>query len=99
MLGFGPTLLLTRTVRAVSEAAARGAAGLSPLGSCGSPQANRADQEQIRMTFDVVAGFDEARAELLDGVRLPTRAWGPAGYSIRVAHRPSGERAAFDRIG
>jgi cell division protease FtsH len=76
LLGFGPTLLLVALFVLLARRAARGAGGLGPLGNFGRSQARRADPEKIRVTFDDVAGIDEAKAELLDIVQFlqsPTR--------------------------
>jgi cell division protease FtsH len=56
------------------RATAGGAAGA--LGNFGRSQARRVDPEKIRVTFDDVAGIDEAKAELteiVDFLRTPER--------------------------
>ncbi len=77
LLGFGPTLLLVGLfVLLARRAAAAGGGGLGGLGAFGRSQARRVDPEQIRVTFQDVAGIDEAKAELteiVDFLRDPTR--------------------------
>jgi cell division protease FtsH len=74
LLGFGPTLLLVGLfILLVRRAAAGG--GMGALGNFGRSQARRIDPEKIRVTFDDVAGIDEAKAELteiVDFLRDPT---------------------------
>src|SRR5205085_1044095 len=75
LLGFGPTLLIVGLfVLVARRAAGRGAMGA--LGSFGRSSARRVDPETIRVTFDDVAGIDEAKAELteiVDFLRSPER--------------------------
>jgi cell division protease FtsH len=75
LLGFGPTLLLVGLfILLARRATAGGAAGA--LGNFGRSQARRVDPEKIRVTFDDVAGIDEAKAELteiVDFLRTPER--------------------------
>jgi cell division protease FtsH len=76
LLGFGPTLLLVGLFVLLGRRAAAGAGGLGGLGSFGRSQARRVDPEQIRVTFDDVAGIDEAKGELteiVDFLRTPER--------------------------
>jgi cell division protease FtsH len=78
LLGFGPTILLIALFwffvrRAASSA---GGGGLGGLGNFGRSQARRVDPEKIRVTFDDVAGIDEAKAELteiVDFLKTPDR--------------------------
>jgi cell division protease FtsH len=75
LLGFGPTLLIIGLfVLAARRAGAGG--GLGGLASFGRSQARRVDPEKIRVTFDDVAGIDEAKRELseiVDFLRAPER--------------------------
>jgi cell division protease FtsH len=75
LLGFGPTLLIIGLfVLLAKRAASGGAAGA--LGAFGRSRARRVDPEKIRVTFDDVAGIDEAKAELteiVDFLRNPDR--------------------------
>ena len=74
LLGFGPTLLLVGLFVLLASRASRG--GMGALGAFGRSQARRVDPEQIRVTFDDVAGIDEAKAELseiVDFLRDPER--------------------------
>jgi cell division protease FtsH len=59
LLGFGPTLLIVGLFIMIARRAAAGG-GMGALGSFGRSQARRVDPEQIRVTFDDVAGIDEA---------------------------------------
>jgi cell division protease FtsH len=77
LLGFGPTLLLVGLFVLLARRAQGGAGGgLGGLGNFGRSQARRVDPEKIRVTFDDVAGIDEAKAELteiVDFLREPER--------------------------
>jgi len=78
LLGFGPTLLLVGlfVLLARRAQAAGGGGGLGGLGNFGRSQARRVDPEKIRITFDDVAGIDEAKAELaeiVDFLKTPER--------------------------
>ena len=69
LLGFGPTLLFVGLYVMLVR---RGGGGA--LGSFGRSRARRADPERIKVTFDDVAGIDEAKAELteiVDFLRTP----------------------------
>ena len=58
------------------RAEAAGGGGLGGLGNFGRSQARRVDPEKIRVTFDDVAGIDEAKAELteiVDFLKTPER--------------------------
>jgi len=75
LLGFGPTLLIVGLFILIARRAAAGG-GMGALGSFGKSQARRIDPEKIRVTFDDVAGIDEAKAELteiVDFLRNPER--------------------------
>ncbi|HEY1714527.1 MAG TPA: ATP-dependent zinc metalloprotease FtsH [Solirubrobacteraceae bacterium] len=77
LLGFGPTILLVGLfVLLARRAQAGGGGGLGGLGNFGRSQARRVDPEKIRVTFDDVAGIDEAKAELteiVDFLKTPER--------------------------
>ena len=76
LLGFGPTLLLIGLFYLFARRARAGAGGLGGLGNFGRSQARRVDPEKIRVTFDDVAGIDEAKAELteiVDFLKTPDR--------------------------
>ncbi len=75
LLGFGPTLLLVGLFVLLARRAAAGG-GMGALGNFGRSQARRVDPEKIRVTFDDVAGIDEAKSELteiVDFLRQPER--------------------------
>jgi cell division protease FtsH len=76
LLGFGPTLLIVGLFVLVAKRAAKGAGGMGALGNFGRSQARRVDPEKIRVTFNDVAGIDEAKSELseiVDFLRNPER--------------------------
>ncbi|HUE28311.1 MAG TPA: ATP-dependent zinc metalloprotease FtsH [Solirubrobacteraceae bacterium] len=77
LLGFGPTLLIIGLFILFARRAARaGGGGLGGLGNFGRSQARRVDPQTIRVTFDDVAGIDEAKAELteiVDFLQQPDR--------------------------
>ncbi|HEX9482704.1 MAG TPA: ATP-dependent zinc metalloprotease FtsH [Solirubrobacteraceae bacterium] len=77
LLGFGPTLLIVGLFVLLARRAAKGAGGgLGGLGNFGRSQARRIDPQTIRVTFDDVAGIDEAKKELseiVDFLRNPER--------------------------
>jgi cell division protease FtsH len=76
LLGFGPTLLIVGLFVLFYKRAAKSAGGMGALGGFGKSQARRVDPEKIRVTFDDVAGIDEAKAELseiVDFLRNPDR--------------------------
>ena len=66
LLGFGPTILLVGLFILLMRRAQGAAGGMGALGNFGRSQARRVDPEQIRVTFDDVAGIDEAKAELTE---------------------------------
>jgi cell division protease FtsH len=75
LLGFGPTLLIIGLFILIARRAAAGG-GVGALGSFGRSQARRVDPEKIRVTFNDVAGIDEAKSELteiVDFLRNPDR--------------------------
>jgi cell division protease FtsH len=77
LLGFGPTLLLFAVIYLIARRAmTAGGGGLGALGQFGRSQARRADPGKIRVTFDDVAGIDEAKTELteiVDFLKNPDR--------------------------
>jgi cell division protease FtsH len=76
LLGFGPTLLIVGLFVLFARRAAKAGGGMGALGNFGRSQARRVDPEKIRVTFDDVAGIDEAKAELteiVDFLRTPER--------------------------
>jgi cell division protease FtsH len=76
LLGFGPTILLIALFYWLARRSTAGGGGLGGLGNFGRSQARRADPETIRVTFDDVAGIDEAKAELteiVDFLKTPDR--------------------------
>jgi cell division protease FtsH len=76
LLGFGPTLLIVGLIFFAVRRAARTGGGMGALGTFGRSQARRVDPEAIRVTFDDVAGIDEAKSELteiVDFLREPDR--------------------------
>jgi cell division protease FtsH len=75
LLGFGPTLLFIALFYFLIRRSAAGG-GMGALGNFGRSQARRVDPQRIRVTFDDVAGIDEAKAELteiVDFLRTPER--------------------------
>jgi cell division protease FtsH len=76
LLGFGPTLLIVGLFVLIARRAAKAGGGMGALGNFGRSQARKVDPETIRVTFDDVAGIDEAKAELseiVDFLRDPER--------------------------
>src|SRR4051794_15863873 len=70
LLGFGPTLLLIGIFVWIARRAARGGAGGGMLGSFGRSRAKRIEPSQQTVTFDDVAGIEEAKAELAEIVEF-----------------------------
>jgi len=73
LVGFGPTLLLIAAFVWVSRRAAAAGGGLFGLGRS---RAKRYSEEQAKVTFDDVAGIDEAENELIeivDFLKNPTK--------------------------
>ena len=76
LLGFGPTLLLVGLFVVFARRSMAAGGGMGALGNFGRSQARRIDPEKIRVTFNDVAGIDEAKAELteiVDFLRSPER--------------------------
>jgi cell division protease FtsH len=76
LIGFGPTLLIIGLFWYLARRARSGSGGLGGLGNFGRSQARRVDPTKIQVTFDDVAGIDEAKAELseiVDFLRTPDR--------------------------
>ena len=76
LLGFGPTLLIVGLFVLLARRAAKAGGAMGALGNFGRSQARRVDPEKIRVTFDDVAGIDEAKAELseiVDFLRSPEK--------------------------
>src|SRR6476646_5101840 len=76
LLGFGPTLLIVGLFVLLARRAARAGGAMGALGNFGRSQARKVDPEKIRVTFDDVAGIDEAKAELaeiVDFLKAPER--------------------------
>jgi len=76
LLGFGPTLLFVGLFWFLARRAQSGAGGLGGLGNFGRSQARRVDPTKIQVTFNDVAGIDEAKAELteiVDFLKTPHR--------------------------
>ncbi len=77
LLGFGPTLLLVGLFVLLARRAQAGAGGgLGGIGNFGRSQARRVDPQSIQVTFEDVAGIDEAKAELteiVDFLKTPER--------------------------
>jgi cell division protease FtsH len=68
LLGFGPTLLLVGLFVLLARRAS-GAAGGGPLGAFGRSRAKRYEQQaERRVTFEDVAGIEEAEEELVEVV-------------------------------
>jgi cell division protease FtsH len=75
LLGFGPTLLFIGLFWFLARRAGSGG-GLGGLGNFGRSQARRVDPTTIPVTFDDVAGIDDAKAELaeiVDFLKTPDR--------------------------
>src|SRR4051795_2932403 len=75
LVGFGPTLLIIGLFVLLARRAA-GAGGGGPLGAFGRTRAKRVEGTQQRVTFDDVAGIEEAESELeevVDFLKNPDR--------------------------
>ena len=76
LVGLLPTLLLVGLLVWLMRRSARAASGGGGVFGMGRAKARRADPAQIRVTFDDVAGIDEAKAELaefVDFLQTPER--------------------------
>jgi cell division protease FtsH len=76
IFGFGPTLLLVVLFVVFARRAAAGAGGAGGLMSFGRSRARRVEASEQRVTFDDVAGIDEAKEELteiVDFLRTPEK--------------------------
>jgi cell division protease FtsH len=76
LLGLMPTLLLVGLLIWFMRRSARAASGPGGMFGLGRSKARRADPERMQVTFDDVAGIDEAKAELaevVDFLRNPDR--------------------------
>jgi cell division protease FtsH len=76
LLGFGPTILFVALFYFLIRRSAGAGGGLGGLGTFGRSQARRVDPQRIRVTFDDVAGIDEAKTELteiVDFLKTPDR--------------------------
>jgi cell division protease FtsH len=74
LVGFGPTVLLIAAFIWISRRAATAAGG--GLFSLGRSRAKRYSEEQLKVTFEDVAGIDEAENELIeivDFLKNPTK--------------------------
>jgi cell division protease FtsH len=70
LLGFGPTLLIVGLFVLLARRAASAGGAMGALGNFGRSRARRVDPETIRVTFEDVAGIDEAKAELTEIVEF-----------------------------
>ena len=86
LLGFGPTLLIVGLFVMFARRAAKGG-GMGALGQFGRSRARRVDPEKIRVTFDDVAGIDEAKMELTEIVDFLKN---PGRYSRLGGRMPHG---------
>jgi cell division protease FtsH len=76
LLGFGPTLVFIGLFWFLARRAQSGGGGLGGLGNFGRSRARRVDPATIQVTFDDVAGIDDAKAELaeiVDFLKTPDR--------------------------
>src|SRR3954465_2582100 len=82
LLGFGPTLLLVGLFVWFARRAARQGAGGGLMGGLGRSGAGRVEPSEQTVTFEDVAGIDEAKEELneiVDFLRNPDRYRRPGG--------------------
>jgi cell division protease FtsH len=66
LLGLAPTLLIVGGIIWLMRRSARAAGGAGGMFGMGRAKARRADPERMQVTFDDVAGIDEAKAELAE---------------------------------
>src|SRR3954469_9821647 len=86
LVGFGPTLLIVGLFILLARRAA-GAGGGGPLGAFGRTRAKRVEPTTQRVTFDDVAGIEEAESELeevVDFLKNPDRYTRPGGRVPRA---------------
>ena len=94
LLGFGPTILFVGLLFWLFRRAAAGGGVGGALGNFGRSQARRVDPTQVRVTFDDVAGIDEAKAELqeiVDFLKDPTpysRLGGRMPHGVLLSGQP-----------
>ena len=94
LLGFGPTLLIVGLFVLLARRAAKARGGWARWATSAARQARRVDPETIRVTFDDVAGIDEAKAELseiVDFLRNPerySRLGGRMPHGVLLSGRP-----------
>jgi cell division protease FtsH len=86
LLGFGPTLLIVGLFVLIARRAAKAGGAMGALGNFGRSQARRVDPEKIRVTFDDVAGIDEAKQELSEIVEFLRNPEQYARLGGRVPH-------------
>ena len=76
LLGFGPVILLVGLFVFLARRAGGGAGGMGALGAFSRSRARRSEGGEQRVTFEDVAGIDEAKAELteiVDFLKNPDR--------------------------
>jgi cell division protease FtsH len=86
LLGFAPTILFVALFWFLIRRAQRGSGGIGGLGNFGRSQARRVDPATIQVTFEDVAGIDDAKAELteiVDFLKTPDRY---ARLGARIPH-------------
>jgi cell division protease FtsH len=86
LLGFGPTLLFIGLLLLLARRAQSAGGGLGGLGNFGRSQARRVDPKTIRVTFDDVAGIDEAKRELTEIVDFLKTADRYVRLGARIPH-------------
>jgi cell division protease FtsH len=76
VVGLLPTLLLFGLLFFLFRRFSQGAGGMGGLGGLGRAKVTRADPDELRVSFDDVAGIDEVKdelAEIVDFLREPER--------------------------
>ena len=71
LLSFGPVLLLVGLFVYFARRSAAAGGGMGPLAAFTRSRARRSEDVEARVTFDDVAGIEEAEQELRGGRRLP----------------------------